>query len=32
VAAALQDLASFLGADGIDLRQKAPQVWRSAVS
>jgi len=31
VAAALQDLASFLGADGIDLRQKAPQVWRSAV-
>jgi len=32
VAAALQDLASFLGADGIDLRQKAPQVWRSAIS
>jgi uncharacterized protein len=32
VAAALQDLASFLGADGIDLRQKAPRVWRSAVS
>jgi uncharacterized protein YcaQ len=32
VAAALQDLASFLGAEGIDLRQKAPQVWRSAVS
>ena len=32
VAAALQDLASFLGADGIDLRQKPPQVWRSAVS
>jgi uncharacterized protein len=32
VAAALHDLASFLGADGIDLRQKAPQVWRSAVS
>jgi len=32
VAAALQDLASFLGADGIDLRQKAPQVWRSTVS
>jgi uncharacterized protein YcaQ len=32
VAAALQDLALFLGAEGIDLRQKPPQVWRSAVS
>jgi uncharacterized protein len=32
VAAALQDLAAFLGADGVDLRQQAAPVWRGAVS
>ena len=30
VAGALQDLAGFLGADGIELRQPPPPVWRSA--
>jgi uncharacterized protein len=29
VAAALQDLAAWLGADGIDLGQPPPQVWRA---
>jgi uncharacterized protein YcaQ len=28
VAAALEDLAAFLGADGVDLRQPPPRVWR----
>jgi len=32
VAAALQDLAAFLGADGFDLRRQTARVWRSAVS
>jgi uncharacterized protein len=32
VAAALGDLASFLGADGVDLRQRPPEVWRAAFS
>jgi uncharacterized protein YcaQ len=31
-AAALGDLASFLGADGVDLRQRPPEVWRAAFS
>ena len=30
VAAALQDLAAFLGADEVELRQPPPRVWRSA--
>ena len=29
-AAGLQDLAAWLGADGIDLRQPPPEVWRAA--
>jgi hypothetical protein len=28
VATALEELASFLGADGIELRQPPPRVWR----
>jgi hypothetical protein len=30
VAAALQELAAFLGASGFDLRQPPPAVWRTA--
>jgi uncharacterized protein len=30
VAAALEDLAAFLGADGIDVRQPPPRAWRPA--
>jgi uncharacterized protein YcaQ len=29
VATALQELATFLGATGVDLRQPPPQVWRA---
>jgi len=28
VAAALEDLAAFLGADGVELRQPPPERWR----
>ena len=30
VAAALHDLAAWLGADGVDLRQPPPEMWRAA--
>jgi hypothetical protein len=30
VAAALKELAAFLGADGVELRQHPPKVWRGA--
>jgi uncharacterized protein YcaQ len=30
VAAALQELAAFLGADGVDLGQPPPERWRGA--
>ena len=29
VATALQELAAFVGATGVDLRQPPPQVWRA---
>jgi uncharacterized protein YcaQ len=32
VATALADLAAFLGADGVDLRQPPPPIWRHALT
>jgi uncharacterized protein len=29
VAAALEELAAFLGADGVELRQPPPRIWRT---